>query len=147
MPRPGGYLLDTNIVVALVRDNDLGKYINRTYQLTSGVHPIYLPVVVLGETHALATKWRWGPAQRTALTGILAAFTALDISYNDVILNYAVTDAESENNHGIRVGKNDLWIAALARTYDMTILTTDRDFDHLHAAGSIDRVWVDPASK
>jgi tRNA(fMet)-specific endonuclease VapC len=147
MPRPGGYLLDTNIVIALVRDNDLGKYLDRTYQLTSGVHSIYLPVVVLGETQALASKWGWGPGQRTALAGILATFTPLDISCDDVILNYAVTDAESEANHGIRMGKNDLWIAALARTYDMTILTTDTDFDHLHVAGSIDRVWVDPASK
>jgi predicted nucleic acid-binding protein len=45
------------------------------------------------------------------------------------------------------MGKNDLWIAALARTYDMTILTTDTDFDHLHTGGILDRILVDLASK
>jgi tRNA(fMet)-specific endonuclease VapC len=147
MPRPGGYLLDTNVVVALVRNDELGKSIERTYQLTSGAHAFYVPIVVLGETHALAMKWGWGATRRTTLARILTAFTALDISYTDVVLNYAVTDAESEVRSGITMGKNDLWIAALARTYDMTILTTDTDFDHLHTAGILDRILVDPASK
>lgn len=30
------------------------------------------------------------------------------------------------------MGKNDLWIAATASALDLTLLTTDRDFDHLH---------------
>lgn len=146
MSRPGGYLLDTNIVVALIRNNDLGKHIDRTYQLTSGQHAFYLPIVVLGETHALATKWGWGTAKQQALLAVLAAFTALDISYDDVISSYANTDSASELV-GIKMGKNDLWIAALARTHDLTLLTCDLDFEHLHAAGIIDRIWVDPTSK
>ena len=42
MARPNGYLLDTNIVISLVRNNDLGKYLDRTYQLTSGTLPFYI---------------------------------------------------------------------------------------------------------
>jgi hypothetical protein len=30
-PQAGGYLLDTNILVALARGNDLGRYLNGTY--------------------------------------------------------------------------------------------------------------------
>ena len=30
MPMPGGYLLDTNIVVALVRQNNLGQFLDAT---------------------------------------------------------------------------------------------------------------------
>ena len=29
------------------------------------------------------------------------------------------------------MGKNDLWIAATTHVLDLTILTTDNDFDHL----------------
>ena len=29
------------------------------------------------------------------------------------------------------MGKNDLWIAATASVLDLTLLTTDKDFDHL----------------
>ena len=30
------------------------------------------------------------------------------------------------------MGKNDLWIAASAMELKATLLTTDKDFDHLH---------------
>jgi tRNA(fMet)-specific endonuclease VapC len=30
------------------------------------------------------------------------------------------------------MGKNDLWIAATAHVLDLTILTSDKDFDHLN---------------
>jgi len=145
MPRPNGYLLDTNVLVALVRNNDLGKYLDRTYQLTSGIHAFYVSVVVLGEARALAQKFGWGPARLASLAGTLALFTPLDISYDEVLQAYADIDAYSEAR-GHLMGKNDLWIAATARAYDLTLLTTDADFDHLHPAW-IDREWVDPASR
>jgi len=30
------------------------------------------------------------------------------------------------------MGKNDIWIAATASVYGLTLLTTDKDFDHLN---------------
>ena len=29
------------------------------------------------------------------------------------------------------MGKNDLWIAATSSVYDLVLLTTDKDFNHL----------------
>ena len=29
------------------------------------------------------------------------------------------------------MGKNDIWIAATASVYDLTLITTDKDFNHL----------------
>lgn len=29
------------------------------------------------------------------------------------------------------MGKNDLWIAATASAFDITLVTTDKDFNHL----------------
>jgi len=57
MARPNGFVLDTNILIALIRDNDLGKYIDRTYQLTFGTAAFYLPIVTHGEAHSLALQW------------------------------------------------------------------------------------------
>jgi hypothetical protein len=37
MPLPGGYLLDTNILVALLRRNDQGRFLKATYGLLSGI--------------------------------------------------------------------------------------------------------------
>lgn len=145
MARPSGYLLDTNIVVAHIRANDLGKYLNRTYHLTAGAYPFHVSVVVWGELRALAQKFAWGPAKRVLLTNALALFKPLDINYDDLLQAYADIDTYSEA-HGRKMGKNDLWIAATARAFDLTLLTTDTDFNHLHPAW-IDLEWVDPASK
>jgi predicted nucleic acid-binding protein len=145
MPRPNGYLLDTNILVALIRNNDLGKYLDRIYRLTSASGPLYVSVVVFGEASALALKFGWGAAKQAALTATLALFSPLDIFYQDVIEAYARIDAHSEAS-GFVMGKNDLWIAATAHVFDLTLLTTDHDFDHLHG-NWVDRDWVDPASK
>jgi len=34
-------------------------------------------------------------------------------------------------SNGLSVGKNDLWIAATAKVTESTLVTTDKDFDHL----------------
>jgi tRNA(fMet)-specific endonuclease VapC len=145
MPRPNGYLLDTNLLVALVRNNDLGKYLDKTYNLTSGVFAFHISVIVLGETTALALKLGWNAAKQSLLNTILGLFTPLDIFDSNVIQSYAEIDAGSEAV-GIKMGKNDIWIAATAKRNDLTLLTTDKDFDHLHSK-HIELTWVDPASR
>lgn len=56
-----------------------------------------------------------------------------DISADSVIQEYARLDHESRKM-GRRMGKNDLWIAAVASVQGAIIVTTDQDFDHLHPA-------------
>lgn len=53
---------------------------------------------------------------------------------------YATMDFFS-NSKGIKMGKNDLWIAAAAYTSGSRLVTTDDDFDHL-APGfiSVDKI-------
>jgi tRNA(fMet)-specific endonuclease VapC len=47
---------------------------------------------------------------------------------------------------GRPMGENDVWIAAAARATNTRLLTTDRDFDHLHPT-MLQRDWIDPASR
>ena len=42
------------------------------------------------------------------------------------------------------MGKNDIWIAATASVLDATLLTTDKDFDHLNNE-FLNVIWLDPA--
>lgn len=65
--------------------------------------------------------------------------TRLDISYDKILEKYEEIDAFSQGRHktrksnfsAINMGKNDLWIAATASAFDITLVTTDRDFNHL----------------
>jgi tRNA(fMet)-specific endonuclease VapC len=43
--------------------------------------------------------------------------------------------------------ENDLWIAATAAASDAILVTTDKDFDHLHENGHLRRIWVNPATR
>lgn len=43
------------------------------------------------------------------------------------------------------LGQNDMWIAATAHVLDCELVTTDKDFDHLHGA-KLRRRWIDPNS-
>ena len=46
---------------------------------------------------------------------------------------------------GVASPFHPLWIASVARATGATLLTTDKDFDHLHPT-HLQRVWIDPAS-
>ena len=62
------------------------------------------------------------------------------INSQDIIKKYAEIDAFSQgklinNPLGMsarNMGKNDLWIAATASVANATLLTTDKDFEHLN---------------
>ena len=56
--------------------------------------------------------------------------------------SYALIDTYS-HRVGISIGKNDLWIAASAHTTGATLVTTDKDFDHLHGK-FLQRLWIAP---
>ena len=71
----------------------------------------------------------------------------VDINVAEVIDAYVEIDVYSQQHpDGARnMGKNDLWIAACAKASGATLLTTDKDFDHL-TPGMISVEYVDPAS-
>jgi predicted nucleic acid-binding protein len=85
MARPNSYLLDTNALIALFRNNDLGKYIDQTYHLTSPSTASYVPVVVIGEIHSLALQWGWDATKVTALQTILSGFYVLEITNDGLV--------------------------------------------------------------
>jgi predicted nucleic acid-binding protein len=151
MSLSGGYLVDTNVVVALLRQNDLGRFLDATYGLLTPGQPIPICVVTAGELYALANKFGWGPVRRAALAALLGNTTRVNINDPRILTAYGGIDAWSESQ-GHKMGKNDVWIAAASLVTNTTILTTDTDFDHLHPtnpgrAWRVDREWVDPSSK
>lgn len=144
MPTPTPYLLDTNIVLSWVRNNALGQYLDATYGLSAARPGPQVSIVTVGEMAALSGIFKWGAAKRATLASLVATLTVYEID-NRFVDAYGDIDTASDAI-GHKMGKNDLWIAATARVLGLTILTTDKDFDHLHPTW-IDREWVDPGSK
>ena len=132
MPAAGPlYLLDTNIFVHAIRGSATWHEIKRLRDpLNVQPRPIY-SVVTEGELGSLAEQWNWGDDKRVQAEFLLGYFDRFGIDEPATLSTYARIDAESRKV-GVRMGKNDLWIAAAAQVTGAILLTTDADFDHLN---------------
>lgn len=147
------YLLDTNILIHYLRQSSLAEYIERTYQplVPSPTTIPLISAVILGELESLALQNNWGEPRKRQLKILTDKFLVVDINIKTIINRYAEIDAFSQNklksrplsNSARNMGKNDLWIAATASVLDATLLTTDKDFDHLNKE-FLNVVWLDP---
>jgi tRNA(fMet)-specific endonuclease VapC len=139
-----GYLLDTNVVLALIRANPLGQYIDHKYGLRSALNRSMICVVTVGEMLSLVRQFNWGQTRRDELQSLLNEIVWLDINHPDILDAYGEVDHASLKQ-GRKLGKNDAWIAATAKVTGATLLTTDPDFNHLQGS-YLDQIWIDPAA-
>ncbi len=72
----------------------------------------------------------------------LSQLYEIDINIREIIDRYGEIDAYSQGRlegkpfgeSSRNMGKNDIWIAATASVFNMTLVTSDKDFDHLDGA-------------
>jgi len=67
------YLLDTSVILPLVRGNALGKHIDQRFGLRSAAQRPFVSVVSLGEVRVLAKRNDWGEAKLRSLSNALEA--------------------------------------------------------------------------
>jgi tRNA(fMet)-specific endonuclease VapC len=133
------YLLDTNIVLNLIRDSPLSRQLRSDYDLFKSPQRLFISVVVEGEIESLALQNQWGTSKLQDLANYLNTFMIVDIRIKSIIKRYAEIDAYSNgklvnqplNMSARNMGKNDLWIAATASVLNIPLMTTDNDFNHL----------------
>lgn len=121
-------IFDTNLILHHVRKQTLLP------------DRVIIPIVVAGELEALALKNDWGYQKVKFLQHLLDSYPIADLN-REVTRIYAEIGAYSQNKskqlslpQGItarNMGKNDLWIAAIALYLDMNLHTLDNDFGHL----------------
>ena len=139
------YLLDTNVLLFLVRGGPLGAYIDTRFGLRAAKQRPLVCIVSHGAVWVLARRNGWGEDKQSALRNLLENLVTVDLNHPRVVEAYVELDLVSQGHRdGARnMGKNDLWIAASAKASGATLLATDGDFDHLipaHLAG----VVIDP---
>lgn len=127
-------VLDTNILLHLLRGRRAAEVLEREYAISRRSPRAIISVVSKGELKALAYKFEWSAAQHERVDAMLDALPAADISHRSIWQRYAELDHASAAL-GVRMGKNDLWIAATTTVVDGVLVTTDGDFDHLPPAG------------
>lgn len=139
------YCLDSNIVLALIRGRQLGKKIDEAFGLISAPHFHTLSIVSHGELRALSDRNHWGAAKLAVLERALKEFVTVDVAGTRIVEAYRQIEFlnAATPSGAVKMGKNDIWIAATAMMVQQPLITTDHDFDHLN--GKLLKVfWIDP---
>lgn len=133
------YLLDTNIIIIYSRESNIANKIEEDYSLFDEDNSLAISVVTLGEIDAFIKKLGIGDKRKKRIERVVSRLAKVGINTQEIINRYGDIDAYSQgklkqkkgNFSARNMGKNDIWIAAAASVYDLTLLTTDKDFNHL----------------
>ena len=143
-------IYDTNILLYILRSSQASDSLARILKLQYVEESISL--VTLAEIRSLAIQFGWGSRRIDRMEEMISSLAILDINVPEIIDRYVEIDVYSKGKHSIEVsdfssikmGKNDLWIAATASVYQAKLLTMDLDFQHL-APKFLDVLYVSPS--
>ncbi len=131
------YLLDTNVLIRIIRGSR--AYFMENFSLDNPSNLTLTSLVSSAEILSFGMQNRWGELKKQVANDVIIEFPPVDINDPNIIKRYAEIDTFSKGKFIGRplagsartMGKNDLWIAATASVLNATLITTDKDFDHL----------------
>lgn len=127
------YMLDTNVLLQLVRGGEIGTAIKDKFQLEAQILRPQLCVVTYGEIWVIAERNNWGDAKRQSLETAINALPPVDINSDEVVRAYVEIMLYSNSvGRSMEKKQNDVWIAAAAKAAGAYLLGCDGDFDHLY---------------
>lgn len=129
MPPAGRYLLDTNILIAL-----LAGEASVTGPVAQAAL-VFVPSIALGELFYGAQK-SGRPTQNVQAVEALAAVVAVLSCGLETARRYGELKAKLRAR-GTPIPENDLWIAAVAAEHDLILVSRDRHFAALPEIGSV----------
>ena len=119
----GRYLLDTNIVIALFAEEK--KVIERVNQASE----VYLPSIVIGELYYGAYNSKRKEENINKIDNLRVEVSILNC--DDFTAKFYGEVKTQLRRKGTPIPENDLWIAATALQYDLTLVARDSHFDNI----------------
>jgi tRNA(fMet)-specific endonuclease VapC len=142
------YLLDTSVMLKLVRGGEPARWLDQEFGLSSASLRPLVSIVTHAELKVLAQRNRWGPAKMQSLANALANVATINIRSGALLDAYVSVDLASRQHRpsARTLSHHDLWIAATAKVARATLLTTDKDFTHL-SPSHCRVVLIDPKAR
>lgn len=119
----GKYLLDTNIIIALFADDTMVK--DHLVQADQ----VFVPSVAVGELYFGAQKSGRVKENLERIDEFVASSVVLGCDVETAPHYGAIKNALRIKGHPIP--ENDVWIAAIARQHDLTLITRDTHFGEI----------------
>ncbi|HNR32195.1 MAG TPA: type II toxin-antitoxin system VapC family toxin [Candidatus Hydrogenedentes bacterium] len=117
---PGEYLLDTNIVIALLDEDPV------VLERLSAAQHVFLSSTALGELYYGVENSLRREENRRRLDNLVAAFHILPCDI-DTARCYGLIRANLKRK-GCPIPENDLWIATLSLQHGLVLVTRDKHF-------------------
>jgi len=131
------FLLDSNIIIFALKDPDCDA---AKRQKTTNRADLAICSVVEAELYLGAKKYGNPERRKTTLGEMLAPFRSLSF-HSSCVHHYAEIRDHLERQGDI-IGANDLPIAAIALTHDLTMVTHNcREFNRVSGLRSEDWAW------
>lgn len=119
----GKYLLDTNIIVALFRND------KKVCERVAASPEIFVPVMAIGELFYGAMNSSQIAQNMKHIHGFAKYSTVLCC---DIVTSEHYGRIKSQlKSKGRPLPENDIWIAAIASQYSLTIITRDKHFNEI----------------
>jgi len=117
-------LLDTNVILYLLRGKADGRWLKETYELDTRPERPLVSVVAVGEILAIAERKSYGADKRESLRKLIDELVVVEVK-PPIAKEYARLQAILQGA-GTPIGENDTWIAATAVATSSVLLTSDR---------------------
>lgn len=116
----GRFLLDSNIVIPFLNGDPAVR------ERLASAHRVYLPVVVVGELYYGARLSSKVQSNLRRIDNLLQAVAVLSCD-TTTAQEYGLVRAGLREK-GRPIPENDVWIAALGRQHDLTLVSRDMHF-------------------
>ena len=118
---------DSCTIIQLIRDNGIGKQLERQFYLSARRNDIIISSVTYAEVLAFATYQQWSPQKIGILEEFMNQLPIINVGDKWVIKMY-VELYVTARKRGRVMSQNDLGIAATAKASDAVLLTVVKDF-------------------
>jgi tRNA(fMet)-specific endonuclease VapC len=120
-----GSIIDTNVIIKMMHNE------SDALNLLQKVTKSYISIIVKGELYYGAYKSSQRDENLTLFRKILSKFEILPIDGEEIPLAYALIKSDLRKQ-GKKIPENDLWIAATAHVYGLSVATFDTHFSYIN---------------
>ena len=117
------FLLDTNIITAWLKgETPVADKIDKA-------NAIHLPIIAIGELY-------YGAMYSTRVEKNIGDINKITSNYNILLIDVAITLVYGDIKAALRkkgkpIPENDIWIAAIAKYYQLILVTRDKHFKEI----------------
>jgi tRNA(fMet)-specific endonuclease VapC len=119
-----GSLIDTSVIIKMMHDEPAA------INLLQKIEKAYIPVIVKGELFFGAYKSARRDSNMELFRNVLSKFEIIPIDGDDIPVSYALIKSDLEKK-GKPIPENDIWIAAIAHVYGLSVATFDGHFSDI----------------